>query len=90
MNKSEIKIIGRKDRLDFPDLNLENIEVKVDTGAYSSSIHCRDINLSKNKDGVNELSFVLLDPSHVKYHGKTFSTTNFKEIENSINTEVRT
>lgn len=33
-------IIGRKDFADFPAFNLVNIAVKVDTGAYTSSIHC--------------------------------------------------
>ena len=34
------KIIGRVDKADFPTLNLMDIEVKIDTGAYTSSIHC--------------------------------------------------
>lgn len=37
MNK---KIIGRVDKVDFPKLNLYNVNVKIDTGAYTSTIHC--------------------------------------------------
>ncbi|MEW4923491.1 RimK/LysX family protein [Algibacter sp. 2305UL17-15] len=37
------KIIGRVDKIDFPKLNLFDIEVKIDTGAYTSTIHCSKI-----------------------------------------------
>jgi len=39
MNK---KIIGRVDKVDFPKLNLHNVNVKIDTGAYTSTIHCNE------------------------------------------------
>lgn len=37
------KILGRVDRIDFPELKLYNIDVKIDTGAYTSAIHCAKI-----------------------------------------------
>ncbi|WP_274474232.1 ATP-dependent zinc protease family protein [Mangrovimonas aestuarii] len=37
------KTIGRIDRVDFPMLNLNDIDVKIDTGAYTSSIHCSKV-----------------------------------------------
>src|ERR1044071_6689810 len=36
-------IIGRSDKVDFPELGLENIEAKIDSGAFTSSIHCENI-----------------------------------------------
>ena len=72
------KLIGRKDILNFPRLKLEGIEVKIDTGAYSSSIHCRDIKLGQKNDK-KVITFVLLDPTHPKYHGKKFTSSTFKE-----------
>jgi hypothetical protein len=48
--------IGRTDRADFPNLKIEGIDIKVDTGAYTSSIHCKDI---EEMDGV--LYATLLD-----------------------------
>lgn len=36
-------IIGRVDIVDFPKLNLKQIPVKIDTGAYTSAIHCSNI-----------------------------------------------
>jgi hypothetical protein len=78
MIKKNKKVLGRKDILDFPRLKLEEIEVKIDTGAYSSSIHCRDIKLVK-RNGKEVISFVLLDPSHPKYHGKKFTSSTYRE-----------
>ncbi len=37
------KILGRVDIVDFPKLNLEQVAVKIDTGAYTSAIHCSKI-----------------------------------------------
>ena len=37
------KTIGRTDKIDFPKLGLFNIDVKIDTGAYTSAIHCTSI-----------------------------------------------
>ena len=36
-------LIGRKDKIDFPLLKLYNIPAKIDTGAYTSAIHCDEI-----------------------------------------------
>ena len=37
------KIVGRVDIVDFPKLGLFNIDVKMDTGAYTSTINCSEI-----------------------------------------------
>ena len=66
-SNSEKIIIGRKDKADFPDLGLKNIDVKVDSGAYTSSIHCHDIEVT-NKGQFEEVCFKLLDPSHPEYN----------------------
>lgn len=65
-------IIGRKDIVDFPDLDLWNIEAKIDTGAYSSSIHCHNILMFRDS-GVDMVRFNLLDPSHEEYNGREFT-----------------
>jgi hypothetical protein len=36
-------IIGSIDKLDLLDLNLQNLETRVDTGATNSSLHCTNI-----------------------------------------------
>ena len=37
------QIIGRNEIVDFPELGVLNMQAKIDTGAYSSTLHCRDI-----------------------------------------------
>jgi hypothetical protein len=65
-------IIGRKDVADFESLDLYGIEVKVDTGAYTSSFHCHRIKRFKEGDE-NWVNCNFLDPQHPKYHEKEFS-----------------
>lgn len=36
-------IIGRTDKVDFPELDLFDVDVKIDTGAYTSAIHCANV-----------------------------------------------
>lgn len=62
-------VIGRKDKVDFPELGLYNITSKIDTGAYTSAIHCHDIKLVR-KGKKKFVTFRLLDPSHSTYDGK--------------------
>ena len=78
-------IIGRKDRANFPEFNLKNIDIKMDTGAYTSAIHCRDIEIKVIK-GEETLFFTLLDPSHSQYDKKEYSTSNFlqRTVKNSF------
>lgn len=78
-------VVGRKDKGDFPDLELKNIDLKIDTGAYTSAIHCDQIEIKK-VEGKRILRFTLLDPTHKKYDNKEFSTDNFteKRIKNSF------
>ncbi len=66
-------IIGRTDRADFPKLKIEDIDIKIDTGAYTSSIHCKDI---EETDGV--LYATLLDEEHDQYHGKRLRFEDYK------------
>jgi hypothetical protein len=76
--------IGRKDRVDLPEFKLNDIEAKIDTGAYGCALHCRKVKVdtSGNKP---LLSFQLLDPTHPEYQNKTYSTEHFsdKMVRNS-------
>lgn len=77
--------IGRKDKASFPEFSLQDIDIKMDTGAYTSSIHCRKIE-TKEKDGKEFVVFTLLDPSHPQYNKQEFSAGKFveKRIKNSF------
>ena len=86
-----MKTIGRIDKADFPEFHLRNINIKVDTGAYTSSIHCHDIK-EIEIDDEKFIEFELLDPSNPKYNNKLFRFKNFKrkDIKSSFgNVEQR-
>lgn len=68
-------VIGRKDIADFPDLGFNQVQVKIDTGAYTSSIHCKSIIVKNNK-----LYCVFLDEKHPEYSLKTHCFEEFKTI----------
>lgn len=79
------KTLGGFDKIDFPELGLENISCKIDTGADTSSIHCHHVRI-REINGEEVLVFRLLDPRHKTYQKKDFTTTHFKEkkVKNSF------
>ena len=78
ITKPNIKLIGRREFVDFPLLSITHVEAKIDTGAYTSSIHCKDIKQIK-KDGKDILQFKLLDDT---IH--SIETFTRKHIKNSF------
>jgi hypothetical protein len=74
MSKHKI-VIGRTDIADFPDLGFNQVEVKIDTGAYTSSIHCKHI-----EEVSGQLRCVFLDEKHPEYSLKTHTFNDFKTI----------
>ncbi|MFL5764491.1 MAG: ATP-dependent zinc protease [Bacteroidia bacterium] len=73
--------IGRRELVDFPELGLYGLTAKVDTGAYTTALHCHDVREEKGT-----LFLKLLDPAHTGYTGKEISFTDFtkKDIKNSF------
>ena len=88
------KTIGRVDKTDFPNLGLFNIDVKIDTGAYTSAIHCSKIieidqklhcifnSTSHENFGKTEIVFSEYSRTNVK------SSNGFKENRYKIKSEV--
>jgi hypothetical protein len=54
-------IIGSVERISFPDFGIVDVLAKVDTGAYTGSIHCHSMKMFKTKSGKRRLRFVLID-----------------------------
>lgn len=78
MQKTDKKItIGRIEKIDLPNLSLYNLDAKIDTGAYTSSLHCHHIEPFK-KDGKDWVKFYVLDPDHPEYEEKQFECPIFK------------
>lgn len=76
-----MQIMGRYDRVDLPDLGLSDIHAKIDTGAYTCSLHCHSAEVVNGK-----LEFVLLDEEHPEFTGMKFTFDQFekKDIKNSF------
>lgn len=72
--------IGRSEKVDFPKLDLFNIDAKIDTGAYTSSIHCTNIK-KVIENGEKYVTFNLLDASHPHYNNKPFKLPVYSENE---------
>ena len=84
--KTDKKLIGRRELVSFPELDIEDIEAKVDTGAFTSAIHCSDIHEETKPDGTKVICLDLLDPSHPQYNHKKleFAEYELREIKSSI------
>ncbi|WP_242916285.1 ATP-dependent zinc protease family protein [Pontibacter liquoris] len=80
------KVIGRRELVSFPELDIDEIEAKIDTGAYTSAIHCSDIQEEVLADGTRIISLDLLDPSHPQYNHKRlhFAEYNLRAIKSSF------
>jgi len=78
------KIVGRNEYVSIPELNFFNIKAKIDTGAYSGSIHCNKIHLNEN----GTVQFNLLDESHKDYTDKQIDMpiSNIKKVKSSNGT----
>ncbi|TLS73298.1 clan AA aspartic protease [Aliarcobacter thereius] len=75
------KIIGRVEPISILDLDLKNLDAKIDTGAYSNSLHCDEIKIIDD----SFVSFILLDKVHPSYHNKKIILPiyKFKNVKSS-------
>jgi hypothetical protein len=71
---SQLQTIGRIEAISILDLELFDLDVKIDTGAYSNSLHCDEITIENNF-----VSFRLLDKVHKAYHNKKIKMPLYKE-----------
>lgn len=80
------RTIGRRELVDFPVLELYEVEAKVDTGAYTSSLHCTDIHEETLQDGSIVIRCRFMDESHPNYNNKVFEFREFalRDIKNSF------
>ena len=83
MNKPKT-VIGRTEIVTFPELGIESIVAKIDTGAYSTAIHAHKFWV-ETKEGKEELYFQLLDPSKDEFVNRIYKTANFyrKKVRSS-------
>jgi len=77
--------LGRIEPVSFPDLDLFNIEAKLDTGAYTTSLHCHQIEV-KTENNKQVLCARVLDPNHPEYNNRLLCFNAFKKksVRNSF------
>lgn len=85
MKRNNKRVIGRREVVDLPEWDLYGLDAKVDTGAYTSSLHCHHIELVDSKNETRKVRFNLLDPSHEAYNEKLFTLPVFdiKDVKSS-------
>lgn len=85
---NEKLIIGRRELANLPEFGLKNVDVKVDSGAYTSSIHvshCKEINTEEGP----RLEVVFLDENHSAFINEKhyFDTFRVKKVKSSTGQE---
>lgn len=80
MAKIKLHTIGRIELVDLPEWNISSIEAKVDTGAFTSSLHCHHIEEFSKKEKP-WIRFNLLDPEHNAYNDKLIELPIFDKRE---------
>ena len=77
--KNRIRLIGRREFVNIPALGVSNFEAKIDTGAYTSSIHVENLMLATEND--KNILYFSLEPSSELLR---FEDYGQKKIKNSF------
>jgi hypothetical protein len=74
-------IVGRAERIDFPEGSILAVPAKIDTGAFRSSVWASDV---REEDG--HLVFKLLGPESPYYSGQDVRVVKYEvvDVENSF------
>jgi hypothetical protein len=87
----EKKVLGRKEKITLPELGLNLVGAKIDTGAFTSSLHAEEIRIEE-VEGKKLLCFKILMPDHKRFTCKTLAFESYREkkVKNSFGqVEVR-
>ncbi len=66
-------VIGRRETAQLLNFGLENVQVKIDTGAYTTSIH-----VSHCQESNGKLEVVFLDENHTSFNPKLIYFDKFR------------
>jgi hypothetical protein len=88
------QVIGRRDLANFPELGLSKIAIKIDTGAYTSSIHCDQIEeiegqlhcrfLNYKDKNTNHKHLVFKDYKHIRVKSSNGIIQHRYQIKSTI------
>lgn len=74
LTQNDKPIIGKDDIADLPAFNLEEVDVKIDSGAYTSTIHCSVV-----EESPEGLHVIFLDEEDSSYTGESMYFKKFKQ-----------
>lgn len=91
MRKQNSKLtIGYIDHLAMPEFGLDRVACKIDTGAYTSTLHCSSVRMIE-ENGQSQLCFKLYDPKFGIITQREFSFSEYNERRvRSSNGQVET
>lgn len=77
-------IIGRREVANLPEFGLNNVDVKVDSGAYTSSIHVSHCKEIESENGPL-LEVIFLDEKHASFDNVKhyFASFRIKKVKSS-------
>ncbi len=76
--KKQLIVIGTQDKIDLPELDIFDLECKIDTGAFTSTIHCNHVKVVE-RDGKDVLEFCVLDKWHPQFNNVVHTVSEFRE-----------
>lgn len=85
INQHFLRLIGRREFIDFPEFGINSIEAKIDTGAYTNSLHCEKIEfVSHNNKNLLRITIKLAEGNQQKIKTIDFENYTQKKIKNSF------
>ena len=75
MSDTDKKTIGRAEQVAFPEIELEDVPARIDTGAKTSALWASSV---RYDDG--SLQVVLLGPDNPRYTGQTLEFEEFEPV----------
>lgn len=72
--KKVVTVIGWREWITLPELHIEQIKVKIDSGARTSALHAENIRMIKNRDGSTTVSFSVVPSQDKKKRVKAKAT----------------
>ena len=80
----KLQIIGRLEEIMLLEFGENKLVAKIDTGAYTSSLHCHHIK-EVEKNGTKMLEFEILDPKHPEFNTQKFYAEKYslKKVKSS-------
>lgn len=83
---TEVKTVGSFEVVDFPDLGVVGVVAKVDTGAFSGTLHATNIREVTTKDAVPHLLFCPLGDTDHKAISRTYTVKQIRSSNGQLET----